>query len=57
MQVRHYNILWWRSVMLSRSILAVANGKQAWEYGEVFWEEDLASFILPTDWWTQRQGK
>ena len=54
MQVRHYNILWWRGVMLSGSILAVASGKQAWGYGEVFWEEDLANFILPTDWWTQR---
>ena len=28
--------------MIIGHILAVAEGKQAWGYGEVFWDEDLA---------------
>ena len=35
--------------MLPIIILAVANGKQAWEYGEVFWEEGLANFFFVRD--------
>ena len=31
--------------MLSDRILAVAKWEQAWEYGEVFWEEDLATML------------
>ena len=42
MQVQKFSNCNLRCVMLSINILAVAEGKQAWEYGEVFWEEGLA---------------
>ena len=42
MQVQKFNNCNLRGVMLPINILAVAKWEQAWEYGEVFWEEGLA---------------
>ena len=55
MQVRQLNILRLRGVTVNHAAFShVAKWEQAWGYGEVFREEGLAIFILPTDWWTQR---
>ena len=45
MQVQKFNNCNLRGVMLSINILAVAKWEQAWEYGEVFWEEGLARML------------
>ena len=45
MQVQKFNNCNLRGVMLPINILAVAKWEQAWEYGEVFWEEGLARML------------